>query len=123
MTPDTQTAGPIALLVDDEPMIHLIVTRTLQREGWTVLNATDGEHAVEIIGRTGEPPQLVITDMRMPRMNGAELGQDRGAVPHGTDSLYLRLHGHAAPAYPRPVCVLGQAVYTRHAPSGGARTL
>ena len=56
-------------------MIHLIVTRTLQREGWMVLNATDGEHAVEIIGRTGEPPQLVITDMRMPRMNGAELGQ------------------------------------------------
>ena len=75
MTPDSQTAGPIVLLVDDEPMIHLIVTRTLQREGWTVLNATDGEHAVEIIGRTGEPPQLVITDMRMPRMNGAELGQ------------------------------------------------
>jgi CheY-like chemotaxis protein len=75
MTPDSQTVSQVVLLVDDEPMIHLIVTRTLQREGWTVLNATDGEHAVEIIGRTGEPPQLVITDMRMPRMNGAELGQ------------------------------------------------
>jgi CheY-like chemotaxis protein len=75
MTPDSRTASQVVLLVDDEPMIHLIVTRTLQREGWTVLNATDGEHAVEIIGRTGEPPQLVITDMRMPRMNGAELGQ------------------------------------------------
>jgi CheY-like chemotaxis protein len=64
MTPDSQTAGPIVLLVDDEPRIHLIVTRTLQREGWMVLNATDGEHAVEVIGPTGEPPQSVITDMR-----------------------------------------------------------
>jgi two-component system cell cycle sensor histidine kinase/response regulator CckA len=71
----SQTAPPVVLLVDDEPMIHLIVTRTLQREGWKVLNATDGEHAIEVLGLTGEPPQLVITDMRMPRMNGAELGQ------------------------------------------------
>jgi DNA-binding response OmpR family regulator len=56
-------------------MIHLIVTRTLQREGWTVLGANDGEHAIEILRQRGEPPHLVITDMRVPRMNGTELGQ------------------------------------------------
>jgi CheY-like chemotaxis protein len=75
MTPDSETPSQVVLLVDDEPMIHLIVTRTLQREGWTVLGANDGEHAIEILGQRGEPPDLVITDMRMPRMSGAELGQ------------------------------------------------
>lgn len=75
MAPDSQIRSQVVLLADDEPMIHLIVTRTLQREGWTVLNANDGEHAIQILGQRGEPPDLVITDMRMPRMNGAELGQ------------------------------------------------
>jgi CheY-like chemotaxis protein len=65
----------VVLLVDDEPMIHTITTRTLARAGWEVLNALDGVQAVEILGRLAHPPGLVITDMRMPRMNGAELAQ------------------------------------------------
>jgi CheY-like chemotaxis protein len=65
----------VVLLVDDEPMIHTIATRTLARAGWEVLNALDGMQAVEILGSLDRPPTLVITDIRMPGMNGTELAQ------------------------------------------------
>jgi two-component system, cell cycle sensor histidine kinase and response regulator CckA len=65
----------VVLLVDDEPMIHVIATRTLARAGWHVLNALDGVLAIEVLAAADQAPSLVITDMRMPRMGGAELGQ------------------------------------------------
>jgi DNA-binding response OmpR family regulator len=56
-------------------MIHALVARTLERAGWDVLNAFDGLQAVQLLGLVGHAPSLIITDMRMPRMNGAELAQ------------------------------------------------
>jgi two-component system cell cycle sensor histidine kinase/response regulator CckA len=72
---DSPAARPVVLLVDDEPMIHVLASRTLARAGWDVLNALDGLQAIQILASLAHPPALVITDMRMPRMSGAELGQ------------------------------------------------
>lgn len=61
------------LFVDDVPNILSGLKRTLRplRHDWNVLVANDGEQALDILG--SEPVDGVISDMRMPKMNGLEL--------------------------------------------------
>lgn len=55
------------LIVDDEPGIRLIVSRILEEE-YIVLEAADGEEAIEIA--KGEQPALILMDLMMPKMDG-----------------------------------------------------
>ncbi|WP_134698803.1 response regulator [Ammoniphilus sp. YIM 78166] len=62
------------LLVDDEPVIRKGIRAMLQKADLPIndlLEAGDGEEAMRIIGEQG--PQMVISDIRMPRMNGLDL--------------------------------------------------
>lgn len=59
------------LLVDDEPNIRLVLGAILERQGFAVTTAEDGFAALRAIQRSR--PDLVITDLRMPNMNGFEL--------------------------------------------------
>jgi len=61
------------LLVDDEPAILRALQRTLQRSGFRVLQAENGAQALNVLAT--EQVALVISDFRMPGMNGAELLQ------------------------------------------------
>jgi len=78
------------LLVDDEPSIRAALTRALRRDGHHVLSAPDGRQALEIATR--ESPELVITDIRMPVMDGLELlrhlGQLEPPIPAIVMSAY-----------------------------------
>ena len=65
----------MVLVVDDEPLLHVITSRVLDRAGFEVLNAKDGLEAIELLGQAAQPPTLVVTDIRMPRMGGLELGR------------------------------------------------
>ncbi len=67
-----QGSGAI-LLVDDEEIIRLTGKPLLEKLGFQVLLATQGEEALEIFSREREKIRLVITDMIMPRMGGREL--------------------------------------------------
>jgi two-component system cell cycle sensor histidine kinase/response regulator CckA len=60
------------LVVDDEPGMRAVATRALGRAGLNVTVAVDGVDALEIIERDG-PPDMLLTDLRMPRMGGVEL--------------------------------------------------
>ena len=66
---------PVVLVVDDEPMMHVVIRRCLERAGFELLHAEDGVEAINVLSAAPEQPCLVITDMRMPRMGGAELGR------------------------------------------------
>jgi CheY-like chemotaxis protein len=55
------------LIADDEPSIRLIVTRMLDKE-YIVLEATNGEEAVNIA--KGQSPDLILMDLMMPKMDG-----------------------------------------------------
>ena len=57
------------LVVDDDPTILAAVSETLFLEGYTVLTATNGAEALERLG-DGEPPCVVLLDMRMPVLDG-----------------------------------------------------
>lgn len=64
------------LIVDNEPEFINTVRRHLKREGFLLDTATDGLKAKEQIEQSlleGNPVQVVITDVMMPRMNGLEL--------------------------------------------------
>ncbi len=67
------TLGSI-LVVDDEPDVRKVIRMTLEKTGYHVIEAEDGEHAIKVLN-SGENPILVdtiITDIRMPKIDGVE---------------------------------------------------
>jgi DNA-binding response OmpR family regulator len=62
---------PKVLVVDDDAAVRSLVCARLVREGYAVLEAADGEAALEL-ARTGRP-DLVISDVVMPGLGGHEL--------------------------------------------------
>jgi CheY-like chemotaxis protein len=62
---------PTILVVDDEPAVRDLVSGLLEDEGYTVHTAPDGLAAVEVVAR--ESPDLVLTDLYMPGLDGREL--------------------------------------------------
>jgi CheY-like chemotaxis protein len=59
------------LVVDDEPAQRSILRRIFERAGHQVADAGDGAAALQAVGKSA--PDLVVTDMMMPVMGGAEL--------------------------------------------------
>jgi two-component system response regulator ResD len=59
------------LVVDDEPIVRDVIVRYLNRDGFTTLEAGDGEHARQLI-ETGDP-SLVVLDVMLPGTDGLEL--------------------------------------------------
>jgi two-component system KDP operon response regulator KdpE len=64
-------ARPHILVVDDESQITRVLRTTLSAQGYEIRVANDGETALEIVRDFA--PDLVITDLAMPNMNGIEL--------------------------------------------------
>ena len=62
---------PVALVVDDSMLVRYTVSRFLEERGHTVEPATNGLEALEILARV--KPDLIVTDMQMPKMSGSEL--------------------------------------------------
>jgi PAS domain S-box-containing protein len=71
---DVAQAGATVLVVDDEPAVRAIAARSLEHGGFHVLQAPDGADALELVNRHG-PPHLVLTDLMMPGIGGAELAR------------------------------------------------
>ncbi|HMI40093.1 MAG TPA: response regulator [Sphingomicrobium sp.] len=57
------------LLVEDEPMVRTVAERALTRHGYSVITASNGHEALEVIA-LGEPIALLISDVVMPEMDG-----------------------------------------------------
>lgn len=69
--PEAVGSGTI-LIVDDEPVSRRLVARMLQSFGYTVLEAENGEQAVDMFERHAGQITVVLCDVIMPRMNGWE---------------------------------------------------
>ena len=59
------------LVVDDEQMMRDLLTKILARDGYQILTAEDGQAALEMLDQ--HQIDLIISDMKMPRLNGFEL--------------------------------------------------
>ena len=77
------TPQQIALVVDDSMLIRHTVCRFLEERGYTVESATNGEEALPIVKRIR--PDIIITDMQMPKMTGTELITALKAQPETAD--------------------------------------
>jgi response regulator RpfG family c-di-GMP phosphodiesterase len=88
----TDTAPtPSLLLVDDEPNILAALRRLFRPCGYRIFTAESGAQGLDILA--GEQIDLVISDMRMPRMSGAQfLEQVRERSP---DTVRILLTGHS----------------------------
>ena len=62
---------PSMLVVDDEPSISRMIARALEREGYQCMDAGSGDEALEMLAK--QAVDVVITDIRMPGMDGIEL--------------------------------------------------
>ena len=79
------------LAVDDEPGVLALVRRCLDDERVTLLEATSGKDALEQIPK-GPSFDLLITDLRMPEMEGDELARQVRALDPNLRVLYLTSH-------------------------------
>ena len=61
------------LVVDDEPVLRLLVREILQDEGYVVIDAADGRSMLELL--QGVHPDLVLMDVMMPGVDGREAYQ------------------------------------------------
>ncbi|WP_460144811.1 HD domain-containing phosphohydrolase [Pseudomonas sp. S2_A02] len=92
--PTTVTDKPKLLLVDDEESILNSLRRLLRGQPYEVLLATSGAQALEIMAQ--QPIDLVMTDARMPNMDGATLlAQVHQRYP---DTTRIMLTGYADPS-------------------------
>ena len=62
---------PYCLVVDDEERLRQVLTHVMRRDGFQCIEASNGIEALEQLRRY--PVSLVLTDLRMPRMDGMEL--------------------------------------------------
>jgi len=69
---DCARTGSTILIAEDEPAIRALVSRTLSKAGYRVLDAGDGIEALERAAEA-ETISLLLTDLAMPRMGGVEL--------------------------------------------------
>ncbi len=73
--PATTDEPPLPILVvDDEPIIRMVVRRMLEAAGYVVLEASDGTDALEKVG-VETPLLLLVADVNMPGITGDELAR------------------------------------------------
>jgi CheY-like chemotaxis protein len=68
--------GETILLVEDEDAVRESVGEYLRRGGYEVLEACNGQHALEVVDRHNGPIHLLLTDVIMPKMGGSELARE-----------------------------------------------
>ncbi len=84
------------LVVEDSELLRNLMQSVLERAGYEVIVAPDGEAALAHIERQGAP-KLVIADVEMPRMGGLMLARRLGAAHPGLPVLLVS--GYASDAY------------------------
>jgi signal transduction histidine kinase len=73
LPPPPADAGETILLVEDEEQIRSLAQRVLERAGYEVIAAPDGQAAVALANRHPGPIHLLIVDMMLPGLSGREL--------------------------------------------------
>jgi CheY-like chemotaxis protein len=95
------TGTETILLVEDDPDVRGVTRAILQEVGYRVLVATDGDAGIEICLREGTRIDLVLTDVLMPGLDGAEMARRiRERVP-GMRVLFMSGYGDRPGGDPR----------------------
>ena len=79
------------LLVDDEPDILRVLSMSLRADGYDVKTASSGEDALSVF--SNEKPDIVITDIKMPGMNGIEVLREVKKIDEEIEVIIITGHG------------------------------
>ena len=75
------------LLVEDDSTLSMIISETLQRDGFEVVTAGNGEDGFQKFAKHGA--DLIVADVMMPRMDGFEMGRKIRQISRGVPLLFL----------------------------------
>ena len=81
------------LIVEDNPQNMKLILMTLRQYGYNLLEATDGEEALKIA--KGEKPDLIITDIQLPEIDGLEVIRRLRQMPVFSHIPIVALTAHA----------------------------
>ena len=89
---------PVILLADDEPLVRNFVRFALTKHGYHVLAASDGVEALQISRGYDGPIDLLLSDVKMPRMTGPQLAEVMKR--ERPDTRVLLISGHSSGSIP-----------------------
>jgi YesN/AraC family two-component response regulator len=75
------------LIIDDEEGIRKLLTLSLESDGYEVFSAASGEEGLEVF--TKEAPQIVLTDIKMPGIDGIEVLKQIKEQSPGTEVIMI----------------------------------
>ena len=82
----------VVLIAEDELQVRMLAMRTLEREGYQVVGAEDGRVALDMLDSRAVRPDLLITDVVMPGLNGRQLSDAVDARWPGLPVLFISGH-------------------------------
>jgi chemosensory pili system protein ChpA (sensor histidine kinase/response regulator) len=107
--PAVSRTQPTILVVDDSLTVRKITSRTLTREGYTVLVAKDGIDALEKM--QARAPDVIVTDIEMPRMDGFDLTRNVRADTRLKDLPVIMITSRTADKHRQHAAELGVTVF------------
>jgi len=85
-------SSPVALVVDDDRDVVRVLSETLRKKGFAVVGAYDGTEAVAAIEQ--RVPDIIVTDLKMPKMDGYQLIQRVKTTPEWAEVPVLVMTAH-----------------------------
>jgi CheY-like chemotaxis protein len=98
MAPDD---APLILVVDDEPQVRRLMLFVL-RDQYRVLVAADGQEALALFSVLGREIAAVVTDLRMPEMDGLALAHALSHMEEPPPILFVSGYGRGGGELPGP---------------------
>ncbi len=77
------------LLAEDEELVRFFLAKTLERAGYRLITAEDGEEGLRKFEENRDNVSLVISDMVMPKKNGLEMYDEISGIKPGTKVLFI----------------------------------
>ena len=86
----------LAMIVDDSISVRRVTTNLIRSAGWDVVDAKDGVDALDQLANMETLPDVFLTDMEMPRMDGVELVSRLRSQPEFADSPIVMVTSRAS---------------------------
>jgi two-component system, chemotaxis family, sensor histidine kinase and response regulator PixL len=104
------TSQPLVMVVDDSVNVRRFLALTLEKSGFRVEQAKDGQQALEIL-QTGLPIQAVICDIEMPRLDGYGFLANRKSIPSAINLPVIMLTSRSGDKHRKLAMSLGAQAY------------
>ncbi len=87
------SVGEAILVVDDEPMVRMLVMETLEEQGYAAIEAADAPSAIDILKSPGRI-DLLVTDVTLPGQNGRQLADAAKLLRPDLKVLFMTGYAH-----------------------------